>query len=478
MDLETPPSPSRAVEPRVRDGEGLAPNDSLEVVDKKGGSEDNADGDSAASPSGEEFSKKRKLEPSAEKSGSVKKYFDNEAEESSGDESGKSEPAQEEEGRDTNTYVYDGFVVRDGEESGSDDDLFESTQVKKKKRPKVEFKRVTKKITNRLDDEDYELIRDNMFGVGNSSDTRKGEGRAQEEREGMEEPEADDDIEPESSTAQPGIKPSSNMYYEDDYDSEMEDFIEDEFDGENDAADADGVPVPRPHKSVRRTRVRVGPTMDQLKDAADIFGDGYDEFDEDKEEAMEEEFEDDNLTEEERLKKSKDRMRLKYDRAVLVENFCTEQDDVIRQTDRPERFQSAGERVFPTENEIAEEAVWMGSKLFSWMMSNEGKEKKSIIDSSSLSEIVSSCRFVLQFHHIEQMEVPFIATYRKDYLHSSISSRHIWKMLEFDDLWRKLNAVKARLLSIITAVGDAAKLTNESRGNWVCRGRNSVCDHC
>ena len=58
------------------------------------------------------------------------------------------------------------------------------------------------------------------------------------------------------------------------------------------------------------------------------------------------------------------KIRSKYERSQLVESFCTDRDDIIRLTDRPERFQDimAG-RSIPADDERSEEAEWMAAKL-------------------------------------------------------------------------------------------------------------------
>ena len=69
------------------------------------------------------------------------------------------------------------------------------------------------------------------------------------------------------------------------------------------------------------------------------------------------------------------KIRSKYERSQLVESFCTDRDDVIRLTDRPERFQDimAG-RSIPGDEERSEEAEWMATKLADKIISGELQE--------------------------------------------------------------------------------------------------------
>lgn len=356
--------------------------------------EDNTSNKSA-SPKAEGSKKRKHGSPdgSSPTATSSRKFFENEAEESSGDESNHSDRVVEDEGVDS--YQKDGFVVSDSD-LDSDEDLFDKTQLKKKK--KRELKRIVKKKQTRLDEEDYELIKDNTYGFGSSPKQAKraklDEDAPEDDQDDVDEPEPED----QGSNMPRSLKPPAP---DDDYDSDLSDFIEDEFANEEMEDDGTGVPRPRPQKAVRRARVRVGPTIDQLKDAADIFGDGFDDFDDEKDELLEEELEDEDLTEEERLKKTKDKMRLKYDRAVLIENFCTEQDDIIRQTDRPERMQFT-ERIFPSDKELEDEAQWMGPKLHEWMtLIGDVNADVSTAEKPCTPEALSlACQFVLKFYHV------------------------------------------------------------------------------
>ena len=69
-----------------------------------------------------------------------------------------------------------------------------------------------------------------------------------------------------------------------------------------------------------------------------IFGDGYDELFDEEDEDLEE----DELYEEPGVisdKKKIDKIRNEFEHVALVESFCTANDDIIRNTDIPERLQ-------------------------------------------------------------------------------------------------------------------------------------------
>ena len=453
--------------------------------------DDGSDSGSENESEKEKIPKKRKLESSEkshkskklakETANKVKKLFDTEAEQSGSDseneggskESDSDESASEEVDENAD-YEYDGFVVRDGEDSDSDTDLFDRSD--KKKRNKPELKRIQKKKINRLDEEDYQLIRDNLEGFsgdrsqGRTSADVDGAGSSDDEAAAAADDDQGDDSAVNTAVANklPLKLPGSGAGY-DDYDdgSDMEGFLADESDEDGEGKEPREHAAPKP---VRRSRGVRGPTADQTKDALDIFGAGFDDFDDDKESDEDDEDMDEDdvahLTEEDRQKVLQEKLRAKYDRSVLVENFCTESDDVIRQEDVPERLQDkVNSRGTMHEKDIEEEANWMGKKLFEWMVVLN--ESISSSQESLVPKLQESCKHVLRFYLVNYLEVPFIWTCRKDYLDASITCKHLWKMIELDEIWVRLLNIRRRLWIEIQAINDAASFTKDSNDSWV-----------
>lgn len=56
----------------------------------------------------------------------------------------------------------------------------------------------------------------------------------------------------------------------------------------------------------------------------------------------------------------------------------------------------------------------------------------------------------------DHLEVPFIWTYRKDYLHPEMKSSHLWFVLELDEKWEALHALRLKTNLQIQALYDAA----------------------
>jgi transcriptional accessory protein Tex/SPT6 len=59
----------------------------------------------------------------------------------------------------------------------------------------------------------------------------------------------------------------------------------------------------------------------------------------------------------------------------------------------------------------------------------------------------------------EKYEVPFIWTYRQDYLHEHMTRAHLWLIMDWHELYHKLILIKKRLLALLHAINEASKLT-------------------
>lgn len=45
---------------------------------------------------------------------------------------------------------------------------------------------------------------------------------------------------------------------------------------------------------------------------------------------------------------------------------------------------------------------------------------------------------------VKNLEVPFIWTYRRDYLHAQMTRKHLWLIAAWDEKWEKLYVMKKR----------------------------------
>lgn len=49
----------------------------------------------------------------------------------------------------------------------------------------------------------------------------------------------------------------------------------------------------------------------------------------------------------------------------------------------------------------------------------------------------------------DNLEIPFIYTYRRDYLHPSLDRKHLWFVLTCDEKWEQLMIAKSNLIKVI-----------------------------
>ena len=98
-----------------------------------------------------------------------------------------------------------------------------------------------------------------------------------------------------------------------------------------------------------------------------------------------------------------------FEPSQLVDRMLTDEDNRIRSTDQPERFQLARkpyQDLELTEEESREEAIWISDLML---------PKKSL-DADLREPFQKSVSKVLEFMNIDEYEVPFIFQHRKDYL--------------------------------------------------------------
>ena len=98
-----------------------------------------------------------------------------------------------------------------------------------------------------------------------------------------------------------------------------------------------------------------------------------------------------------------------FEPSQLIDRMLTDEDNRIRSTDQPERFQLARKPYKDlefTEEENREEAIWISDLML----------PKKALDAELREPFQKSVSKVLEFMNIDEYEVPFIFQHRKDYL--------------------------------------------------------------
>ncbi|KAJ6747676.1 TRANSCRIPTION ELONGATION FACTOR SPT6 [Salix koriyanagi] len=170
---------------------------------------------------------------------------------------------------------------------------------------------------------------------------------------------------------------------------EMADFIVDE-------DDDDGTQVRRKKLKKKKSRQASGVSSSALQEAQEIFGD-VDELIQIRKQGLE--------SSEWRERRLED----EFEPTVLCEKYMTEKDDQIRMNDIPERMQVSEESTGPPpldDFSIMEESNWIYSQI-------AGGTQPFFAESGLLINKDDVTRF-LELHHIQKLDIPFIAMYRKE----------------------------------------------------------------
>ncbi|KAF4388005.1 hypothetical protein G4B88_017038, partial [Cannabis sativa] len=322
------------------------------------------------------------------------------------------EDEDDEEGQDE--YEKDGFIVDDVDEEEPDEeedrvDSDEERQKKKKRKKKEEYT---------LDEDDYELLEYNNVIPRRKDKKFKRLKKAQRqnaaESSGFSDEEEFDGSGKVGRTAEEKLKRS---LFGDDEGALLEDIaeeeepVEEEDDGEigdddemadfivDEEFDESGVPMRQRKLKRKKSRQASGVSSSALQEAHEIFGD-VDELLQLRKQGL-----DSGEWKERRLEDE-------FEPIVLSEKYMTEKDDQIRELDVPERMQVSEESTgSPPLDEISimAESTWIHKQLTSGVMPLFGETHGQDL-SVNRDDII---RF-LDLHHVQKLDIPFIAMYRKE----------------------------------------------------------------
>lgn len=223
---------------------------------------------------------------------------------------------------------------------------------------------------------------------------------------------------------------------------ELDDFIEDdEFSDEDEETRQQRI---QERKLLREHRMKqpvhvTGLSSDKIDEMYDIFGDGHDydwaleieneELDQGitKEPGLEEEGEDGEEATSAKAGKKKITLQDIYDLQDLKRNLMTDEDMVIRRADIPERYQELRAGLSNYNELTAEdqelEKNWINDKI---------SVEKNFDASYDLTEFKECIGNAIKFISQENLEVPFIYAYRRNYISSRDKDGFV---LTEDDLW-------------------------------------------
>ncbi|KAG5326675.1 SPT6H factor, partial [Acromyrmex heyeri] len=350
------------------------------------------------------------------------------------------------------------------EESEGEDSDGSNHHKKRKKSDDEDF-------DDRLEDEDYDLIEENL-GVKLERKRFKRLRRIQdEESEEEQEKEADEERDAIANELFEGSGDEDERRSERSHRPEADTFEEGSDEGEY--TDADDFIVDDDGRPIAEKRKKKKPIFSDaaLQEAQDIFGVDFDynEFDkygeEDYEEEEEEE-EDEYMDEDvdiERPRRPKKQLKKKttrksifeiYEPSELKRGHFTDMDNEIRNTDIPERMQLRSVPVISVQegsDELDLEAEWIYKQAFckptvsiqDAHLNAEAKER-----ARKGPQTIGKIKKALDFMRNQHFEVPFISFYRKEYVLPELNINDLWKVYKFDAKWCQLSQRKENLLKL------------------------------
>ncbi|XP_023920121.1 transcription elongation factor SPT6 homolog isoform X3 [Quercus suber] len=328
------------------------------------------------------------------------------------------EDEEDEEGQDE--YEKDGFIVDDVDEEEEHDeeeraDSDEERQRKKKRKKKENYT---------LDEDDYELLEDNNITIPRWKQSKKFK-RLKKAQGVSEEPSGLSDEEEMFGSGKGGRTAEEKLkrsLFGDDEGAPLEDIAEEEEQAEDeedgdigeedemadfivDEEDEHGAPPKggrRPKKGGNRRAP--GVSSSALQEAHEIFGD-VDELLQLRKQGL------DSTEWRER------RLEDEFEPIVLSEKYMTEKDDQIKELDIPERMQISEESTGspPLDDSIVEETAWIYNQLQSGTVPLFGKRGTGTVkEGGDLSIKKDDIMRFLDLLHVQKLDIPFIAMYRKE----------------------------------------------------------------
>ncbi|NXX65199.1 SPT6H factor, partial [Spizella passerina] len=357
-----------------------------------------------------------------------------------------------------------GFINDDDdeeEEEEASDSGDSEDDVGHKKRKRGEFYA----FDDRLEDDDFDLIEENL-GVkvkrelslqqkfrrvrkmsDDEDDEAEDYGKEEHEKEAIaEEIFQDGEGEEGGEAVEAPVAPQEEEEEEEEDESDIDDFI----------VDDDGQPLKKP----KWRKKLPGYTDAALQEAQEIFGvdfdydefEKYNEYDEEMEEEYE--YEDEEAEGETRVrpkKAAKKRVSRRsvfemYEPSELESSHLTDQDNEIRMTDMPERFQLRSIPVKSAEDdELEEEADWIYRNAFATPTISL-QETSDYLDRGQASSFgrkgpstIQKIKEALNFMRNQHFEVPFIAFYRKEYVEPELHINDLWRVWQWDEKVRNIS---------------------------------------
>ncbi|KAI0008117.1 SH2 domain-containing protein [Xylariaceae sp. FL0662B] len=351
-----------------------------------------------------------------------------------------SEEDEDDEDEEEARKIREGFIVDEDEDE--DEDIAEDSDEQRKRKKRK--RRQEREEEAQLDEEDLDLIGESIpewerKQPSQSKFKRLKRGHRDDDARGHERRGLDDmfDDEDEELADDRPYGRSNHRAAAD----EFEGFIEEDFPEDEDERlrQMEDEEVARPREKGLAGHIvdRTGLDKDALEDMEAIFGNG-----EDYQWALEDEEDEEERQREEQTLELKD----VFEPSQLAEKLLTDEDNEIRFSDEPERFQldrKPFKQLQITADQFKEESLWIANLMW----------PKKQLSSDLHGPFQKAVGKVLEYFVVEELEVPYVFQHRKDYLIHARKTRNpehrddpeapeyivnAEKLLTQDDLWRIL----------------------------------------
>ncbi|KAJ2991544.1 Transcription elongation factor spt6 [Globomyces sp. JEL0801] len=303
------------------------------------------------------------------------------------------------------------FIADDDEEES---DIETAEKRKKRKKEKKEKRKRSEEI-EQLSDDDLDLINENIGRRSKKKLRKKGD----EDRDDLADMFNDEELD----DIEPSKRPKDRKdIYDDDLD-DLDDFIiRDDSDGDEDDEDRR-----KERRQIKQKRQEFAKNLGSEHGISDKPGQVLTEED------YNEDAEVPTVTKQTTIKDI-------WEPSAIAAGMLTEQDELIRIRDVPERYQSQESAYIPDDAEIAREAALHAKTLM--------RDHQNITENS----LVTAITCVLRFIRRDRYEVPFIWAHRRDYFDGILNRMDLWKIVDLDEKFIEVELKKKQLIELILQI--------------------------
>lgn len=359
-------------------------------------------------------------------------------------------------------------------DSDSDDDQQQKQSRKKRKRPANEF-------SSDLDEDDLELIAENIGRSKVSGGSKKNQFRRLVSKSSQQPTSTSFRTGEESDLHERNVSKLENLFdekqeleiggseEEEGEEDDLEDFIV-----YDDSLEKPSISHPskqeervikREKVTEKKTKKQLGISSNAWQDIQSIFGDGTDysyafvepTTKQQQQQESNEIIEGDHHHQEKSLY---EKLKNQFEPSLLAKKMYTSHDERLRQTDIPERMLTRQRPVKAPRNEeeLREESLWVSNQI----LLLQKQSRPSASDESFLRSLVKSILGVLTLIREENMEVPFIATHRKEFCDGVLNLDDLWLIYDLDEKWSSFLERRLKIQRTIETLKETATPSSDN----------------